>query len=153
MIRFFAAIIDRYSPSLIAYGCVSVASALTEWLTFYVALFWLSPAPAALTAFVIATAANFLLSRHFAFRSTRPFWKEFALVMGMSAIPYVGNFALFYLLYATADVNVMLAKILGTCFGFGFNFAIRQFFIFSRVPKFRPASAILQGKAGSLDPR
>ena len=146
-----ATTVNAYVPSLFAYGCVSVASALVEWVSFYFLLFWLGPPPAALSAFVIATTVNFVLSRHLVFRSTRRYWKEYALVMSMSAVPYVGNFALFYFLYAAADVNVMLAKIVGTCFGFGFNFAIRQFFIFSNVPRFRSATSILKGKFGPLD--
>jgi putative flippase GtrA len=142
----FTAIADKYGLGLLAYCGVAIVSALTEWLSFIVALSSLGPARAAVVGFLLATAVNFLLSHHFAFRSVRSYWKEFALIFGTSAIVFVGNFSLFYLLYAIADVNVLYAKILGTCFGFGANYAARQFLIFSRVSRFPLATAVLRGK-------
>jgi putative flippase GtrA len=137
---------DRYGYSLIAYGCVSVVSALAEWLSFYFALSWFEPARAAAIGFVIATALNFFLSHHFAFRSKRSYWNEVLLVIGMSTAAFVANFSLFYVLYALAGVNVLYAKIIGTCFGFAFNYTVRQFMIFSRVPRFGPVSRLLKGE-------
>jgi putative flippase GtrA len=82
------------------------------------------------------------------FHSRHSFSKEFILVFGLSSVAYVGNIGAFYLLYAFATINLIVAKILGTCFGFVFNYAARQFFVFSRVSRFVAVSEAV--KFGNL---
>jgi putative flippase GtrA len=147
----FVATADKYALTLLAYGTVSVASALTEWASFIAALPLVGAVLAALTGFFTATILNSILSHFFVFRSRRSFIEEFVLIFGMGALVFAGNFLLFYILYAFAAVSPLYAKILGTCFGFVFNYAIRQLFIFSRFPRFARISAFIGEKSQSPD--
>jgi putative flippase GtrA len=140
---------NTYSIGLFVYFGVALISALTEWGTFVAALRFVAPLSAAAAGFILATLVNFVLSRRFAFRSKRTLLAEFVLVMGMSAWAFAGNISVFYVLYAVAEVNVIVAKILGTCFGFVFNYAFRQFFIFSHVSRLLPVSQIVKVRKGN----
>lgn len=144
-----ARIFSVYSTGLLVYLAVATVSALTEWGGFIGALHFVGPLPAAIVGFVLATGLNFVLSRHFAFRSQRSLSEEFVLVMVMSVVAFAANILLFYVLYAFVSMNVIIAKVIGTCFGFAFNYGFRQFFIFSRVPRFGPVSEILKGNKKS----
>jgi putative flippase GtrA len=137
---------NAYSIGLFVYFGIALVSALTEWGGFIAALRFAAPLPAATAGFILATLLNFVLSRRFAFRSKRTLSAEFVLVVAMSAVAFTGNILLFYVLYAVAEVNMIMAKILGTCFGFVFNYAFRQFFIFSHVSRFLPVSQIVKGR-------
>jgi putative flippase GtrA len=95
-----------------------------------------------LAGFVAATSLNYILSHFLAFRSTRGYLQEFILVLAMSGLAFAVNFLVFYLLYAIADVHVIYAKVIGTCSGFVFNYAIRQFYIFSRISRFPSVSQL-----------
>jgi hypothetical protein len=44
----------RYGPTVLVYGFVAVASALTEWLSFFVAARYMAPFAAAFAAFFVA---------------------------------------------------------------------------------------------------
>jgi putative flippase GtrA len=135
--------IDRYGTGFVAYFGVAFASALTEWGAFYISLVLMSPAPSALVGFVVATTVNFLLSRGFVFTPAHSPAREFFLVMATSALVFVANFAAFYLLYATGT-SPLVAKICGTSVGFVFNYAMRQFVIFSRTSPLAPISTIVR---------
>lgn len=141
---FFVRLTDKYGIGFFVYGGVSVVSALSEWLIFVLALSSVGPVIASLAGFVGATCLNYVLSHYFAFRSTRPFLQEFALVMFMSGLAFIANFLVFYFLYTNADVHVLFAKIIGTCSGFFFNYAARQFYVFSRVPRFPSVSHLMK---------
>jgi hypothetical protein len=47
----------RYGPTVLVYCFVAVASALTEWLSFFVAARFVAPFAAAFAAFFVATWA------------------------------------------------------------------------------------------------
>jgi putative flippase GtrA len=96
---------------------------------------------------VIATGVNFVLSRNFVFRSRSSWASELALLFLSSAVVFVGNLAVFYVLYEFFGVHLMIAKILGTMAGFVFNFAARQFWIFSSHPRYAPMSEVLRTDA------
>jgi putative flippase GtrA len=140
---------NTYSIGLFVYFGIALISALTEWGTFVAALRFVAPLSAATAGFILSTLVNFVLSRRYAFRSKRTLSAEFVLVMGMSAWAFAGNISVFYVLYAVAEVNMIVAKILGTCFGFVFNYLFRQFFIFSHVSRFVPVSQIAKGRKGN----
>jgi len=141
--RTLARFANAYGTGLIAYLAVAFVSAATEWGTFAAAATAMPPIQAALVGFVIATGVNFVLSRNFVFRS-RSWWvSELALLFLSSAAVFVGNLAVFYVLYEFFDVHLMIAKILGTMAGFVFNFAARQFWVFSPRPRYAPMSEVL----------
>lgn len=138
--------LNTYGIGLFAYFGVAIVSALMEWASFIAALEFFSPVPAAIAGFLLATIVNFVLSRRYVFRSKRSLSAEFILVIGMSTVAFTANIFLFYVLYAFFSINLIVAKIMGTCFGFAFNYAFRQFFIFSRLSRFTSVSEILRGK-------
>jgi putative flippase GtrA len=133
---------DKYTVGLIVYAGVSVVSALFEWLTFFLALAIVNPFASSLAGFVSATGLNFVLCHLFVFRSSRTWLRELCLVVVMSGAAFGANFLVFVYLYTVADITVAYAKIIGTCSGFVFNYAIRQFYIFSRVSRFPAVSRI-----------
>src|SRR6266853_4750243 len=126
----------RYGPTVLVYGFVAVASALTEWLSFFIAARFIAPFAAAFVAFFVATAVNYQLSRRIAFLSKRPRGQEILLVFLMSAVAFVFNFAAFVACLNFLDFAPMTAKIVGTGAGFVMNYAFRQFVVFSREPRF-----------------
>ena len=119
-----------------------VVSALVEWTSFLLTLPWLGPTAAAFVGFLVATGVNFALSRKVAFRSVRSARTELLLVLMMSAAAFAMNFAAFLLLFRFAGLDVFVAKMGGTGFGFTFNYLARQFLVFSRFPRFGTVSAL-----------
>jgi putative flippase GtrA len=134
---------NQYGLGLVVYGGVSVVSALTEWVIFISSLPVAGPVGAALIGFICATGVNFVLSRFLAFRSKRPLLEELYLVATMSTVAFAANFAVFYLLFTTAGLHVLYAKVIGTCAGFAFNYTLRQFYIFSRTSRFPALSKLI----------
>jgi hypothetical protein len=116
------------------YCGVAAVSALSEWASFLAALSEMGPNAAAVFAFFVATLINLLLSRWVAFLLVRRLRTEVMLVIAMGAIAFTSNFLCFVALYRYAGVNVLTAKVSGTSVGFGFNYFVRQFFIFSPIP-------------------
>ncbi len=137
---------NAYGAGLMAYMAVAFISAATEWGTFAVAATAMPPIAAALSGFATATGINFVLSRAFVFRSRSPWGSELALLALSSAAVFVWNLAVFYVLYEFFGVHLMIAKILGTMAGFLFNFAARQFWIFSPHPRYAPLSEGLESR-------
>lgn len=138
---------DRYGISLFVYGTVSLVSATTEWFFFLAFMAALGPVVASVAGFFGATAINFFLSRYIVFRSERAFSRDLSLVFLASAIAFAANFLLFYALHAMFRVNPITAKLLGTVFGFAFNYIARQFYIFSRLCRFVLISELVYGTA------
>lgn len=147
--RLFLMLADRYGVGFLVYCGVAAVSALSEWATFLVILAKVGPNTAAILAFFVATSINLLLSRSFAFRSVRRLRTEVMLVIGMSAVAFTSNFLCFVALYRYAGVSLLGAKVSGTFVGFGFNYLVRQFFIFSSTPLHKPVSVVLRLRAGS----
>jgi putative flippase GtrA/SAM-dependent methyltransferase len=138
--------------SAAVYFIVAGASALIEWTTFYLLYALLGAFAAAIAAFCVATAVNYVLSRRLAFKSTRYGAQEFAFFFVLSAFAFLFNFGAFTFLFVLVDVDPMIAKIVGTCVGFAANYVFRQFVIFSREPRFAPISTLL-GKRELLSKR
>ena len=142
----FSSSADKYGLGLLAYGAVSGISALSEWGSFFLVLPVLGLIGAAALSFLVATTVNFFLCRKLAFRSDRPAHSEFVLVMVMSMIAFAANFLCFYGLYWSLTASMPLAKVAGTFAGFGFNYLVRQFFIFSRIPFYELLSVFLRSR-------
>ncbi len=142
--RIILPLANRYGIGFAIYCGIAVVSALSEWASFLVALWEMGPNSAAILAFFVATLINLLLSRWAAFLSVRRLWIEVLLVIAMSAIAFVANFLCFIALYRYAGINVLAAKVSGTFVGFGFNYLVRQFFIFSPIPLHKPVSVVLR---------
>jgi putative flippase GtrA len=144
MLRRLIPLANNYGIGFFVYCGVGAVSALSEWASFLVALSEMGPNAAAILAFFVATLINLMLSRWAAFRSVRRLRTEVMLVIAMSAIAFASNFLCFVALYRYAGVNVLAAKVSGTFVGFGFNYLLRQFFIFSPVPLHKPVSVVLR---------
>lgn len=88
---------------------------------------------AAIFSFVVATAANYLLSIRFVFESRVRFRRreEVALVFMVSAVAMVLNQAILWLAIDLLALNLLLSKITATGAVFLFNFGCRHYFIFS----------------------
>jgi putative flippase GtrA len=141
---------NRYGIGFFVYCGVSVVSALCEWSVFMACLRVAGPVVASVIGFVCATGVNFVLSHFLAFRSKRPLAEELFLVATMSTVAFAANFATFYLLFTLAGLDVLYAKIIGTCAGFVFNYTLRQFYIFSRISRF-PAISRLIDRGARID--
>jgi putative flippase GtrA len=137
---------DKYGLGFLAYVAVSGVSALSEWGSFFLILPMLGLGAAAAFSFIIATTVNFVLCRQLAFRSVRPAHWEFALVIVMSLVAFAANLACFFGLYWSGTVQMTEAKIAGTFAGFGFNYLVRQIFIFSRIPFYEPLSVFFRSR-------
>lgn len=133
-----------FGIGLITYFLVGLISALAEWGVFAASLAAMSPLLAACTGFAVATGVNWFLSRRFAFKSRRGYFHELALVVLSSAAVFVWNLLVFLGLYYLLAVPLMIAKMAGTLVGFFANYVLRQFWVFSKTPRHRPMSVILQ---------
>jgi putative flippase GtrA len=140
---------DRYSIGFFAYLGVAGLSALSEWTSFVASLSLVGPIVAAFVGFFFGTLVNFVLSRQFVFRSVRQSGQELLLVVLLSAFAFSANFLVYIVLFLLFGVKILLAKIIGTGFGFTFNYLARQFFIYSRESPFASMSAILRSVARS----
>jgi putative flippase GtrA len=134
--------LNTYTPSALVYLLISVVSAGVEWFSFYLLLSVDVPWRAAIAAFFLATSVNYVLCRGFAFRTVRPMHYEILLLFLASGVAFVFNFSAFLLLHSVWNVNPMLAKIAGTGVGFGFNYLLRQFYVFDRATKLKSLSAL-----------
>lgn len=147
-----ARLVDKYGLGFLAYGAVSATAALCEWGSFFLIFPLLGLGAAAAFSFFLATTVNFLLCRRLAFCSMRAAPAEFLLVMAMSLVAFAGNLACFLGLHWGVGVAIPAAKIAGTFAGFGFNYVVRQFFVFSHIPFYEPVSTVLQRyRRGPLD--
>lgn len=134
---------NTYGVGFFIYFGVALISALNEWGFFITALRFTTPLPAAIIGFIVATGVNFFLSRRYVFHSKRSLFSEFALVYTVSGIAFMANISLFFTLYRFSNVNLILAKIMGTGFAFAFNYGIRQFFVYSAASRFATVTAFV----------
>jgi putative flippase GtrA len=137
-----ARLIDTYTPSALVYLLISLVSASVEWLSFYLLLAVDVPWRAAIYAFLAATSVNYVLCRTFAFRTVRPVRDEMFLLFLVSGVAFVFNFSAFVFLHSAWNVDPMAAKVAGTGVGFGFNYLLRQFYVFDRTTKVMSLSAL-----------
>lgn len=79
--------------------------------------------------------------------------QDFLLVYAVSGIAFVVNFAVYLGLYRGIGVDVMTSKVLGTCFGFVFNYSLRQFYVFSRISRFAALSQVVGKTVGGMPDR
>lgn len=141
--------LSSYLASGAVYALVGGAAALAEWAVFLAAtdLGELHYAGAALGAFVVATAVNFALSRRIGFRSRGlPLWLEAAAVYAVSAGALAVNMAVLVMLVEGFDAAPFPAKAAGTGAAFFVNFAVRQFVVFDRRPRWSWATLIAGGR-------
>lgn len=122
--------------AFLAYLLIGGASALTEWLAFWLLLqASLHYMAAAALAFAAATCVNYLLCVKTVFVSrTRSGWKDLAMVYAASLLAVAVNMLTLMGLVRQFGLGLMSAKVAGTGAGFLFNFASRRFLIFGRSP-------------------
>jgi putative flippase GtrA len=119
--------------SLFRYGVVGGVAALTEWAVYALFLYTLgfNYLVAALVAFVVATAVNYVLSLRFVFRGGRHRrLKEATLVYVVSTIGLGINLSVLYICVAQLGMHEMISKIIGTGFAFLWNFSARHVWVF-----------------------
>lgn len=133
--------VSKYRLSFALYLIVGFSCALAEWITFYVASRYAPIYVSLLVSFVIATILNQQLSRRVVFTSKRKAGSEFALVVIASGVAFAGNLIAFQIFRSAVNADLMAAKVSGTVVGFLLNFALRQFVVFSSVPKSFEAQA------------
>lgn len=121
---------------LVRYFFAGGAAAAIDFAIFFMAVKglgypWFS---VAIFSFIVATAANYLLSIRFVFESRVRFRRreEVALVFMVSAVAMVLNQAILWLAIDVLTLNLLLSKITATGAVFLFNFGCRHYFIFSR---------------------
>ena len=135
---------DMFGMGFFAYFLVGLICALVEWSVFAASLPLMSPLLAACTGFIIATIPGWLLSRRFAFTTRRGYFLEYALIVLSSGAGFVFNLLVFLGLVYAFGAPLMIAKIAGTAVAFICNYAVRQFWVFSRTPRHQPMSATFQ---------
>jgi putative flippase GtrA len=90
-----------------------------------------------------ATAVNYFLSERFGFLSGNR--SRTGLVIGVYFVSSAGlavDILVLWALYSVLSINVMVAKIIGTAAAFVVNFGGRQFFVFTRHPRWSSLSAL-----------
>jgi putative flippase GtrA len=126
-----------YNVTFIVYFFVGGMCALIEWSVF-AAVHFLAHAHyllAATVTFLLGTYLSYLLSARVTFFSRgRSATQEVFLVYFVSALAFGVNVGTMAALMAWAGVPTMPAKIMGTGMGFFWNYGLRQFFVFHRVP-------------------
>ena len=138
-------LVDRYGIGLSAYLVVAVLSAFSEWTSFVASLWLVGPFAAAFVGFFFGTLTNVTLGRRFVFHSVRPLRQELVLFVVLSCVTFSVNFLTYVVLFVFFGINILVAKIIGTGFGFGFNYLGRQFFVYSWESPYASISAISRG--------
>ena len=129
----------RNVKQFLSYFAVGGASAIVEWVAFYLLgkAFGMAYLPATALAFVFSTTTNWFLGRMFTFKGStlgQKKTKEIIQVFGVSAVGLLGNLALMYLFVSVLGMNTDLlktiAKILATGIVFIWNFLARKLWIY-----------------------
>ncbi len=128
----------------ISYFFVGGASALVEWISFFLLGRFLNMPylPATALAFVISTTTNWFLGRTFTFKNSKlgkKKGKEFVQVFGVSAIGLLGNLLLMYifvdLIGMKTELLKTIAKIVATGIIFIWNYLARKLWIYRQKPE------------------
>jgi len=126
-----------YWQSVVVYAGVGGVAALVEWSVFYltIAAFGAPYLVAAVAGFIIATWVNWFFSRKVAFLPSPGGSPHDLLKIYMaSSFALAVNLAVMTALIESGVAGLLPAKIAGTGVGFFFNYALRQFVIYSRTP-------------------
>lgn len=124
---------------LISYFAVGGASALVEWMGFWLLgrLFGMAYLPATALAFIFSTSTNWFLGRTFTFKNSnlgKNKTKEILQVFGVSGIGLLINLGLMYLFVTVLGMKTELlktvAKILATGIVFFWNYLSRKMWIY-----------------------
>ena len=146
----------RYRASVVVYIFIGGLSAVINWIVFYGCYTYLQwhYGLAAVAAFVVATAVNYFLSEKVGFLSDGRSRKR--LVLGVYIVSIAGFFVdilALAVLFNLFNINIMVAKIVGTAAAFVVNFGGRQFFVFVRHPRWPSLSALGRGISRSAPPK
>lgn len=121
---------------LIRYFFAGGAAAAVDFSIFFIAVeglgyHWFG---SAIFSFVVATAANYLLSIRFVFESRIRFRRrqEVPLVFAVSAVALILNQAILWLAINILGLNLLFSKVAATGTIFLFNFGLRHYYIFRR---------------------
>lgn len=137
----------RYRASAFIYTFIGGLSALINWIVFYIfyTYFLWHYGLAAVAAFAVATGVNYILSERVGFLSGgRSRVKLFFGVMLVSIAGLGVDLLSLVLLFDVFNINIMIAKIIGTAAAFLVNFGGRQFFVFVRQPRWTSLSSLHQ---------
>lgn len=133
---------------LVRYFIAGSAATAIDFAIFFIAVKGLGYPwfGAAIFSFVVATAANYLLSICFVFESRVRFRRleEVILVFVVSAVAMALNQTILWLAIDALALNLLFSKVMATGAVFLFNFSCRHYFIFSRPDDntIRPACSI-----------
>ena len=135
----------RYRAPFAVYIFIGGISAIINWTIFYVFYNYLDYyyVYSAVAAFLGATAVNYFLSERFGFLSGDR--SRTRLVIGVYVVSCAGlsvDILALWALYGVLGINVMGAKVIGTAAAFFVNFGGRQFFVFTRHPRWPSLSAL-----------
>jgi len=126
-------ILFSYRAFFVKYFFVGAFCAIINWAIFYLlnykaGLYYLA---AGFAAFIVSCTVNYFLSRNIFASRGRKKYAEYLFLLIVSAIALCIDLFVMYLLVEYAKLPAILAKVLSTASAFLFNYAARQFFIFS----------------------
>lgn len=133
MVNKLLLLIKLYYKNFLLYFVAGGFCALIDWTAFYILYykFNIHYLSAGAIAFILAASINYVLSC-FVFKASK--FKAFTiyvLILLASSVALCIDLSAMFVVIHFFDVNEMLGKIFGTGVAFIFNFAFRQFFIFS----------------------
>ena len=135
----------RYALSFFVYVGVGGTAALVEWSVFYLAirLTGMHYAFAGLAGFAVATYVNYLLSSRVAFtrRDAVSARIEMTQVYLVSVLGLLVNLTAMTAAVEWLGLDPMIGKIGGTGVAFIWNYGARQFWVFSRAPRWGTGDA------------
>jgi putative flippase GtrA len=129
-------LIQKYRRQFIKYVLAGFSCALINWTLFYILNFHIHIhyLAAASFAFILSTTINYFLSKLVFESRGRSKAIEYIFVLAASSIALLIDLSAMYILVEFLSLPKMPSKILGTGTAFFFNYASRQFFIFSPNP-------------------
>lgn len=121
----------------ISYFFVGGIAALVEWATFFIfeSIIGLGYLLATVISFAFATTVNWILGRHFTFKTEAKNNKKFIDALVVFLVSGVGlgfNMVLMYLFVGLLGLWPLFGKILSTGIVFLWNFAARKYIIYKK---------------------
>lgn len=146
-------LIMKYYLSFFVYFVLGGTCAFAEWLVFYGALrlAGVHYITASIIGFLVATALNYFLSSEIGFRSAARSALSSAVLVYLASLAGLAiNLLAMVLLIEVVGMEIIPSKIAGTGLAFGWNFAARQFLIFSATPRWGVTRTDGAGEAEEL---
>ena len=117
----------------ISYFFVGGMAAIVEWVTFYISNLFLNYTISTITAFILATTANYFLGKVMTFKNYKQEKKDIILVFVVSGIGLLFNVLLMRLFIEVLHFKInIIAKVLATGIVFIWNYVSRRLFIYKK---------------------